>query len=308
MKKERTAVVLTLIEIAIGVASAGLLQQPAHAQGPLTGKPLHSGLCAIAACPQSPKPVAKALESVSVVSPGGKVVLQGVYFNSLDGQAGEIVLKIGNKRDVTVLNLGNTGYRQPYLERQLTVLGWADGHTFGQIPDEISGVMDGPATLEVWRSDGRKSDPLTVHFTAARDLTILPIEDVTPQSCAATADSNLCNHWSDSTQLSIPPNVLPSPSLYGWHVMFIPSQQGPKVYGTDVFNFSLKNGWTLDNSDPIANYLYYPTKACIEDDNSPPNFTGSKTMGGVRIAWQVGCSLQYHVSLHITGPKGVPWK
>ena len=70
-------------------------------------------------------------------------------------------------------------YQQPYVERQLTVLGWADSHVFGQIPADISGVIDGPATLEIWRSDESKSSPLAIHFTAARDLEILPLVDTT---------------------------------------------------------------------------------------------------------------------------------
>jgi hypothetical protein len=80
------------------------------------------------------------------------VVLQGVHFNSSDGNPGQIVLKLGNKFPITVIHLGNTGpsvYQQPYVERQLTVLGWADSHVFGQIPADISGVIDGPATLEI---------------------------------------------------------------------------------------------------------------------------------------------------------------
>ncbi len=248
---KRITVLLTLIEIAIGVA--GLLQQPAMAQGMLTGKSVHAGLCSITTCPLPPKPVVKALDPASVVTPGGKVVLQGANFNSPDGNPGQIVLKIGSKFGIPI-RLGDNGYRQPYVERQLTVLGWADGHVFGQIPADISGVMDGPARFEVWRADGSKSDPLTDHFTAIRDLTILPMDDVTLQSCSTNGDTNLCNHWSDSTQLNIPPNVLPSPSLYGSHVLFIPLPQGHLVNGLDVFNFSLKNGglWTIRTSSKTA--------------------------------------------------------
>jgi hypothetical protein len=305
MKKERTSVVLVLIEIAICVALEVLPQECANAQGLLTGKSVHAGLCSIATCPQSPKPIIKALDSASVVTPGGKVVLQGVNFNSPDGNPGQIVLKIGSKFGIPI-RLGDNAYRQPYVERQLTVLGWADGHVFGQIPADISGAMDGPARFEVWRTDGSKSDPLTVHFTAVRDLTILPMDDVTLQSCSTNGDTNLCNHWSDSTQLNIPPNVLPSPSLYGSHVLFIPLPQGHLVNGLDVFNFSLKNGWTLDDSYQFENGDYR-TPGCTGDYDAE-DLTGSKTMGAVKFEWGLVCSLQYHVSLHITGPKGVPWK
>ena len=135
---------------------------------------------------------------------------------------------------MTVIHLGNTGpsvYQQPYVERQLTVLGWADSHVFGQIPADISGVIDGPATLEIWRSDGSKSSPLAVHFTAARDLEILPLVDTTLVSCEATADSNLCNQSSVSSQLSIPSKIvgLQSFSIFGEHTMFIPEKTDYQV-------------------------------------------------------------------------------
>src|SRR5260221_6466376 len=87
-----------------------------HAGGQVTLKATQ--LCAIATCPFAP-PVLKSLDSASVVSPGGKVVLQGVNFNS-DGLPGQIVLKLGSKVPMTVLHLGNTGpsvYHQPYVER-----------------------------------------------------------------------------------------------------------------------------------------------------------------------------------------------
>jgi len=303
LKKKKVIVVMALIAIC---AALGVLpEERANAQGLLAGKSIHVGLCSIATCPMPPMPVVKALDPASVVSPGGKVVLQGVNFNSPDGNPGQIVLKIGSKSPM-LIRLGDNGYRQPYVARQLTVLGWAHGHVFGQIPADISGVMDGPARFEVWRADGSKSDPLIVHFTATLDLTILPMGDVALQSCSTNGDTNLCNHWSDSTQLSIPPNVSPSPSLYSSHVLFIPLQQGHLVTGLDVFNFSLKNGWTLDDSYQFENGDYRTT-GCNGDFDAE-DLTGSKTMGAVKFDWALVCSLQYHASLHITGPKGVPWK
>ena len=277
---------------------------------------VHSNLCAITSCPFAP-PTLQSLDSASVVSPGGKVVLQGVHFNSLDGNPGQIVLKLGNKFPMTVIHLGNTGpsvYQQPYVERQLTVLGWADSHVFGQIPADISGVIDGPATLEIWRSDGSKSSPLAVHFTAARDLEILPLVDTTLVSCEATADSNLCNQWSDSSQLSIPSKIvgLQSFSIFGEHTMFIPEKTDYQVSGTDRYSFNLKNGWTLDDSYQFENGIWN-NYACSSDfpdehfQNSKPN-SSTPTSSEVDIPWHAGCDLQYSIALHITGPKGVPWK
>ena len=165
ISKLRTRRARCTASIIWAIAAAWSLHQ---AKGQTSITRLQSNICAITNCPFAP-PVLKSLDSASVVSPGGKVVLQGARFNSADGTPGQIVLKIGTKFPMQVIHLGGgqvITFHQPYVERQLTNLKWADSHVFGQIPSDISGVMDGPATLEVWRSDGSKSAPLTAHFTA----------------------------------------------------------------------------------------------------------------------------------------------
>ena len=284
------------------------------AQVPPSLVQLHSSLCSIAKCVYE-LPVAKSLDTASVVSPGGKVVVEGANFNSSDGNSGQIVLKIGTKFPMTIVHLGQQPtpvYHQPYVERQLTVLGWADTHVFGQIPPDISGAMDGPATLEVWRSDGSKSAPLTVQFTAARDLQTLPMSDVTVASCEKTADGNRCDQSSDSSQLAIPslfPGLGTAFSIFGEHTMFIPNQTQWQATGYDSYSFDLKNGWTLDQS--FQNGI--DEKQSCKGDFADEHFTNSKpsskpSSSNVQIPWDVGCDLQYAIALHITGPKGVPWK
>lgn len=286
-----------------------------QANGQTNFTQLQSNICAITNCLVAP-PVIKSLDSASVVSPGGQVVLEGLHFNSADGTPGQVVLKIGNKFPMQAVHLGSPQvpvYHQPYVERQLTNLKWADSHVFGQIPSDISGVMDGPATLEVWRSDGNKSAPLTVHFTATRDLQVLPIADITIKSCAAMADGNLCNKWSDSSQLSIPPKVtgFSTFSIFSEHVMFIPNASQTQVHGNDTYSFDLKNGWVLDESYQFENG-YWDNHVCQSDflneyfNNSKP--PSAPTTSDVSIPWQAGCDLKYSIALHISGPVGVPWK
>jgi hypothetical protein len=275
---------------------------------------LHSSLCSIANCTLG-LPVIKSLNTASVVSPGGKVVIQGANFNSADGDPGQIVLKIGTKFPMPIVKLGvptQPVFHQPYVERQLTVLGWADSHVFGQIPADITGVMDGLVTLEVWRSDGSKSAPFTVNFTAARDLQILPMSDVTLKSCTNTADGNRCDQSTDSSQLTIPSHMGfdPSFSIFGEHTTFIQNTQ-QQATGSDTYSFDLKNGWVLDESYQFENGIA-ENQACKGDfadekfDNSKP--PSKIRTSDVRIPWYVSCDLQYAVALHITGPKGVPWK
>jgi hypothetical protein len=260
--------------------------------------------------------VISGLDSTSVVSPGGKLVVQGSNFNSTSGQPGQVVLKLGSKIPVTYIQLGSTNasFHQPYIERQLTVLGWADSHAFAQIPPDITGVMDGPATLEIWRDDGAKSSTFAVAFTAARTLQILPLDDVALQSCQAAADTNLCNHWSDSSQLNIPPkfSFFASFSIFAQHAMFIDNLQDPSK-GIDKYSFNLVNGWTLDNSYQLENG-YGSSYGCSQDAPVNEQFQGSKPNGStpksstVTIQWHAACNTKYAIALHITGPVGVPWK
>ena len=293
----------------------GFLMSVATAQISPNISRVHSNLCSIANCAFGP-PTVQSIDSASVVSPGGKVVLNGANFNSPDNTPGQIVLKIGSKYPMNIVHLGapvNAIYRQPYVERQLTVLGWADSHVFGQLPADISGVMDGPATLEVWRSDGSKSAPLTVRFTAGRDLQILPMSDVTLKSCDKKADCNRCDQSTDSSQLTIPNhmNSMPTFSLFGEHAMFIPSKSGYPASGYDTYSFDLKNGWVLDDSYQFENGIT-ENQSC-KGDFADEHFNNSKpsskpSTSDVAIPWTAGCDLQYAVALYITGPQGVPWK
>jgi len=283
------------------------MQHRARAQGVLTASSPRAVLCSIAGC-QKAKPAITGFDSNSVFTPGGKFVLHGSNFNSLDGQPGTIVLKIGSKTAVTIIQLGNHGWRQGYTERQATVLGWADSHVGGQIPSDISGVMDGIATLEISRNDGLKSDSFVIHFKAMKDLQILPMTDVSVKTCATHADSNLCNNWSDSSQLSIPPNVFPTPTIYGAHAVFVPvSDYAFSPTGQDYYTFALQNGWEFDNSYWLENGIYYSGSGCT-DHMADPKLPSPSSSRLVVVDWRTGCSLQYHISLHITGPKGVPWK
>jgi hypothetical protein len=288
-----------------------------HAQGVLNANSAHVVLCSIAACP-STTPVISGLESASVVNPGGKIVVTGTHFNSQSGQPGKIVLKLGSKYPLTIVHLGSptTFFHQPYVERQLTVLGWADSHAFAQIPADITGVMDGPATVEIWRDDGVKSKTFVISFTATRDLQILPLSDVTLQTCEAKADANLCNHWSDSTQLTIPaklPWFGSEFSIFGQHTMFIPNSKTNQVIGTDQYSFNLMNGWVLDQSYQFENGIAPDYECNVSDAPVNEDFPNSKpptapSSSGVRVFWKAGCSTQYGIALHITGPIGVPWK
>jgi hypothetical protein len=303
--------------LATAVAALLLLSGAAHPQAVLNASTAQAALCSIAACP-STTPVISGLESASVVSPGGKIVVNGTHFNSQSGQPGKIVLKLGSKYPITIVRLGSPTavFHQPYVERQLAVLAWADSHAFAQIPADITGVVDGAATVEIWRDDGVKSKTFVISFTATRDFQILPLSDVAIQTCEAKADANLCNHWSDSSQLSVPAKVPwlgTEFSIFGQHTMFIPNPKTDQVIGVDQYSFDLKNGWVLDESQQFENGVAPVYECTVSDAPVNEDFPNSKppsapSSSGVRVFWKAGCSTQYAIALHVTGPIGVPWK
>jgi hypothetical protein len=302
--------------LAMAVSVLFLLSEAALAQGVLNANSAHVVLCSIAACP-STTPVISGLDPASVVSPGGKILVNGTNFNSQSGQPGKIVLKLGSKYPVTIIRLGspNTVFHQPYMERQLPVLNWAGSHALAQIPSDITGVMDGSATVEIWRDDGVKSNAFVTPFTATRDFQILPLSDVTLQDCEAKADANLCNHWSDSSQLTIPAKVtwFVTFSIFGQHTMFLPNPKTNQASGIDQYSFNLKNGWVLDESYQFENGIAPSYECNVADAPVNEDFPNSKppvhpTTSSVRVFWKAGCGVQYAIALHITGPIGVPWK
>jgi hypothetical protein len=306
-----------MFRLATAVAVLFFLSGAARPQGVLNANSAHAALCSIAPCP-SPTPVISSLDPASVVSPGGKIVVNGANFNSQSGQPGKIVLKLGSKYPLPLVQLGShiTAFHQPYVERQLAVLGWAGSHAFAQIPADITGVMDGPATVEIWRDDGVKSNTFVVPFKATRDLQILPLNDVTLQACDGKADVNLCNHWSDSSQVTIPAKVPwlgAKFSIFGQHTMFIPNPKTSQVSGMDQYSFDLKNGWVLDESYQFENGIAPVYECDVADAPANEDFANSKPPGnpstsGVRVLWKAGCSVQYAIALNITGPIGVPWR
>jgi hypothetical protein len=236
------------------------------------------------------------IDPSSTITPGGQVVIVGMHFSSNDLKNGEIVLTIGNKFGVTRQVMNNSVFVQPYREAHLTVLGWSDGHAYGQIPGDISGVMDGSASIQIRRSDGASSDPYTVHFIAFQDWTIYPATDMKGDGCSLSADENQCNGIADFNN----PRPL-SGSTIGQHTKFLKS--GSPESAVDFYTLNLKNGWTWHHG---IGSTYDPV--CIGDLFSYEIANDTPSGGEIKAHWTAVCQITYNISFSIHGPRGVPWK
>lgn len=273
-------------------------QQPTTPNPPQVGA-THTALCMLADCNKPPKPVINGIDPSSAITPGGQVVLTGTNFNSNDHKNGDIVLTIGTKSAMTRRMTGQKFYTQPYREAHLTVMGWSDGHAYGQIPGDISSVMDGPASIQIRRSDGLAADPYSVQFTAARAIDAYPASDMKWDSCSHNGDENQCNGWADYSN----PRTAGSASIIGVHVKFL--KNGAPESGVDYYSFSLNNGWVWDQ----GRYGDYSAScANLEDNAGEEVYDSSSTGGKIKIPWQAACQIIYVNSVLINGPRGVPWK
>ena len=291
----------------ICLASSMAHAQASIAQQPTTVTPssqsqfgaTHAALCMLADCNKPPKPVITGVDPSSAITPGGQVVVTGTNFNSNDHKDGVIILTIGTKAAMTRRMMGQTFYTQPYREAHLTVMGWSDGHAYGQIPGDISGVMDGPADIQIRRSDGTLSNTMQVQFTAARDIEAYPASDMKLDSCSHNGDENQCNGWADYSS----PRAAGKASIIGVHVKFL--KNGTPKSGIDYYSFSLNNGWVWDQ----GRYGDYSASCANLADNAGEEvYDSSPTGGEIKIPWQATCQIIYVNSVLINGPRGVPWK
>src|SRR5208283_4857783 len=101
---------------------------------------------------------------LSVIKPGGAVILEGQNFGNLPGQ---IVVKFQNQLIGT--NLEN--------------IQWGDTFAAGTIPQGVSGQPDQTVSIYVIASCGAASNSTNAQFTATRDIVALPFGDI---NCSST--------------------------------------------------------------------------------------------------------------------------
>jgi len=306
----KTKKCVELLMLCLYVAPGAFAQKSAATQAAPGSGPVNpaqmpsSNLCALIDCHQPPKPVITGIDPGSAITPGGQMVVIGKNFNSNDGKNGHLLLAIGSKSGVTrrIRIGGSSSFSQPYKEAYLTVMGWSDGHAYGQIPSDITGVIDGGATMQVIRSDGTASDPFEVSFNAARELRrMLPASDMKTDSCSKNGDENQCNSWADFSD----PWSTAGHSVVGLHDKFLQNMGAPES-SSDYYSFNLANGWAWgETAQDTYNFAYL---GCTTDSLGIQAFDYTSTSGKLKFDWKINCSIAYTFEVYINGPIGVPWK
>lgn len=295
----RWVAAVTLIALA---ASAALAQGSVATQAVAKKKAetTHASLCELTeVCVQLSPPVITGVDPSSAITPGGQMVVIGTNFSMPDHKSGDIILTIGSQRGIHIPPSKAT-YQQPYREAHLKVLGWSNGHAYGEIPkDIIDGVMDGPAAIQVRRSDGKTSNSLPVQFTAQREYRTYPTTDMKWDFCSTNADENQCNGWSDFLAPWYDKGLN---AVAGSHIKFL-KQTGTAQSGVDGYKFNLKNGWVwTQDASPVA----FPP--CSTDSVNVSVSDSTPAGGRISVNWQATCEVQYLIVMTIHGPWGVPWK
>lgn len=171
------------------------------------------GLLATPPPPSCPTPTIQAVLSVSPVSPGEEIVLNGCGFGSA-------------KPHVRLMGQFPNGF----LELEL-VPPWRDHVLVAKVP-AVTGVNDQPANITVLRSDFTIGNQISLGFQATRDLYWLTADDVVVG----------CSEVGHCAPTSIPDGTVPG-TMGGYHQI---DQTAPAIR-VDTMGVHLLNGWTLYN-------------------------------------------------------------
>ncbi len=213
---------------------------------------------------------------LSNIRPGGVVAVRGSGFGD---KFGEFYLKLASGIIYRIWN-------SPGL--------WKDHVVSGLMDPESSGLMDEDATLYVKTADGKLSNGWPVKFRARRDVKLLPPADVVTK-CSEVASENNCG---DGDSVS---------TVNGYHREDYPMGHT----GSDIFSFTLKNGWVVDS------YKFSPwaMNGWVKDPSGL--FVGADNVK-LHITWHVDAQwylpgedpsvVSYFLDIYITGPAGVPYK
>lgn len=226
------------------------------------------------------------------VTPGGSVLVNGSNFNDANGNFGTLVLMIGDPR---------VARRKEFV---LVNAQWSDRAVLATIPGSmpntvIQGFTDQLASLQVRRSDGVWSAPVTVQFIAER-VSVRATSSMVPiqvTQCSTNGDQNQCMKWAD-----FPADTSDSwGTIFGKHNSFWGTESG-----VDRYALALKNGWVVWWAD-----------GGINSNGCPANSPAQGTLQGyapgassvmLSLVWTTSCQLRYEYQFVLQGPVGVPWQ
>jgi hypothetical protein len=238
---------------------------------------------------------------ISNVTPGGTLAIKGSWFGDTKGS----VRLTGVKRWDGSL-YGGTGHLWLQVVTEPGKDFWKPNAILAKVPTYVSQVRDQPAKLQVKTSNDRWSNEYPVQLTAAKSFATLPRTDAAVKMVACGTDSNkdVCNGWVD-------------PDDGDWFAYTCGQTYSAfhlncwgcigNDLGTDKFEVTLKNGWTIDGGKVHVNVEQGEGFAMVSTGNEVP--TGGSSWKP-RIEWNVtpNDDLCHGADVYITGPKGVPWK
>jgi hypothetical protein len=234
--------------------------------------------------------------------PGGLAAIAGQGFGA---QRGTVVAKLkawnGAAKDVSLTVIVN---------------GWSPTLIEVQWPDGIDGVRDQMhAVVEVTDATRVRTASWTVFFRAETDYKVLPMSAVRVVKCGDDSNYSACNNKTYATQDCLNETIggllgQSAGSFWGYHANCWATVGNDS--DTDEFEVRLKNDWAIAHVDfkkgATGRELFKSSEGAVWNP-SPPAPTG-KSAWNARVKWEVtpNDTIAYCAFIHISGPKGVPFK
>ena len=229
--------------------------------------------------------------------PGGVVAIKGKHFGS---QSGKVVLRFQD-------------WKGSYQTVNTVIQEWHDELIGLILPWDLQGFMLQTARLQVVSAQDRKSNLYGFNFSPIEDYKEVSIANDSNQliksvACGSDGNRNRCNHNTPSSPSpcagAAPPLDLGA-AIDGYHSNCWGTYGEDD--GTDVYEISLQNGWTLQSrtvkihksGNDTWDYVHGPTPDFSISPHWNPAFEWSVTSND---------EVRYKVWITIAGPKGVPYK
>jgi hypothetical protein len=233
--------------------------------------------------------------SQEVISPGSEFTIDGCAFGDRS-QMGSVKMVLVD--------------RQPWNNTYvLEIVDWFDDHVRVKVRDDISGVLDQRATLQVFRADGLVSEPITVEFRATREVRVLPGNyfDFAIEHPDTDDDARVCYVCSS------PGGTAPVGTVQLDASCVVDHFHGccyPQVNGHDRLSVDLIHAWGIHSIDLVDEG--YTTMSLLNEPgnvkrwSSDANGNGGNMHLEIDVDWwvdHVESGVRYYVLVLIEGPK-----
>ena len=194
------------------------------------------------------------------------------------------------------------------IDFTLGTIEWHDDYIFLKVEAPLTGIQNQPSVLQVSTAAGATSDLFDVMVWAQRStqkVASRPNSNVLNGSCAETTDFDQCVSLFKDPQFQVVDH-----SLGGIHWSRCCFNG---VSGTDRYQLSLKNGWTLLYVGGFDDRSLTTCSSTFGNDpgkvDTPTGFTVGSAATTIEVNWWVdaNCSeAMYVLDVVVAGPLGVP--